>query len=72
MRKEVHKKTMISPDGHEETVIKEDSQIHQDSEPPAELRDSMQEIINQFMEGNPQVPTIPGEEKEAIDEGTEV
>ena len=72
MKKEVHKKTVIRPDGQEETVIKEDSQIHQDSEPPEILRDSMQQIINQFMEDNPQVPMIPGEEAPAVDEGTEV
>ena len=75
MKKEVHKKTVIKPDGQEETIIKEDSQIHQDSEPPEELRESMQQIINEFMEDNPQVPMIPGEETPEIeygDEGTEV
>ena len=65
MRKEVHKKTTVGPDGHEETVIKEDSQVHQDSDPPPELRDSMQQIINQFMEDTPPVPTIPGEDDPA-------
>ena len=72
MKKEVHKKTMIRPDGQEETTIKEDSTVHQDSEPPEELRDSMQQIINQFLTNDPEVPMIPGEESKATDEGTEV
>jgi len=37
-----------------------------------QTRDSMQQIINQFMEDNPPVPMIPGEETPAVDEGTEV
>ncbi|KAL8597430.1 hypothetical protein ACOMHN_050928 [Nucella lapillus] len=73
MKKEVHKKTVLKADGQEETTIKEESQVHQDSEPPEELRDSMQQIINQFMEDNPQVPAIISEEDlKAVDEGTEV
>ncbi|KAK7506469.1 hypothetical protein BaRGS_00002581 [Batillaria attramentaria] len=72
MKKEVHKRTMIHPDGQEETTIREDSQIHQDSEPPEELRDSMQQIINQFMEQDPEVPMIKEDEAKAVDEGTEV
>lgn len=72
MKKEVHKKTVIKADGQEETTIREDSEVHQDSEPPEVLRDSMQQIINQFMEDNPPVPSIPGEESSAVDEGTEV
>lgn len=66
MKKEVHSKTVIGADGQEETFIREDSQVHQDSEPPEELRESMQQIINQFMEGNPAVPTIPGEEQAMV------
>lgn len=72
MKKEVHSKTVIGPDGHEETFIREDSQIHQDSEPPEELRDSMQQIINQFME-DPTAPVIGGEDApKELEEGTEV
>ncbi|XP_025112404.1 uncharacterized protein LOC112575051 [Pomacea canaliculata] len=72
MKKEVHSKTVIGPDGHEETFIREDSQIHQDSEPPEELRDSMQQIINQFME-DPTAPVMGGEDApKELEEGTEV
>merc|ERR1719239_324814 len=59
MKKEVHKKTMIGPDGKEQTTVMEDSQIQQENEPPEELRDSMQEIINQFMESEPQPAQLP-------------
>merc|ERR1719239_2045488 len=38
MKKEVHKKTMIGPDGKEQTTVMEDSQIQQENEPPEELR----------------------------------
>ena len=72
MKKEVHKKTILTPDGSEETTIREDSQVHQDSEPPEELRDSMQQIINQFMETDPEVPQLPVEQAPEPDEGTEV
>lgn len=59
MKKEVHKKTMIGPDGQEQTTVHEDSQIQQENEPPEELRDSMQEIIDQFMQSDPQPPQLP-------------
>lgn len=74
MKREVHTKTVLKADGNEETTIKEDSEIHQDSEPPEHLRDSMQQIINQFMDTDPQVPLMPATEddKKPIDEGTEV
>ncbi|XP_076454790.1 uncharacterized protein LOC143289416 isoform X40 [Babylonia areolata] len=72
MKKEVHKKTVLRPDGQEETIIKEESEVHQDSEPPEELRDSMQQIINQFIEYNPQVPAIAEDDGAEVDEGTEV
>ena len=67
MKKEVHKKTTIGPDGQESTTVHEDSQIQQENEPPEELRESMQEIINQFMETDPQpaqLPPAPQQSKE--------
>ncbi|KAH9512853.1 hypothetical protein Btru_036761 [Bulinus truncatus] len=65
MKKEVHKKTTIGLDGQEHTTIQEDSQVQQDNEPPEELRESMQEIINQFMESDPQpAQLLPPESKE--------
>lgn len=65
MKKEVHKKTTIGLDGQEHTTIREDSQVQQDNEPPEELRESMQEIINQFMESDPQpAHLLPAESKE--------
>ncbi|XP_046544345.1 uncharacterized protein LOC124254564 [Haliotis rubra] len=49
LKKEIHMKTTIGPDGREQTMVKEDIQVRQENDPPEELRDSMQEIINQFM-----------------------
>jgi hypothetical protein len=72
MKKEVHKKTVLKPDGQEEATIREDSVVHQDSEPPEELRDSMQQIINQFMEQDPEVPHLPIEATPGDEDGTEV
>ena len=51
MRKQVHKKTIIR-DGKEETIVTEDTHVQQDNEGPEELQGSMQEIIDQFMEGS--------------------
>ena len=48
MKKQIHKRTIIR-DGKEETVVTEDTQIDQDNEGPEELKDSMNEIIEQFM-----------------------
>lgn len=59
MKKEVHKRTTVGIDGQEETTIKEDSQVQHDNEPPEELRESMQEIINQFMQSDPQPAVLP-------------
>jgi len=50
MKKQAHKKTIIK-DGKEETIVTEDTHIAQDNEGPEELRDSMQQLIDQFMEG---------------------
>ncbi|KAK6169136.1 hypothetical protein SNE40_020245 [Patella caerulea] len=58
MKKEIHSRTVIGRDGQEETFILEDSQIQQDHNPPEELKDSMQQIISQFMGTQPQVEEI--------------
>uniref|UniRef100_A0A0B7BJ29 Death domain-containing protein n=1 Tax=Arion vulgaris TaxID=1028688 RepID=A0A0B7BJ29_9EUPU len=62
MKKEVHSRTMLGDDGQEETTINEDTQIQQDNEPPEELQESMQEIIRQFMESDPQPARLPESE----------
>jgi len=49
LRKQVHKKTVIR-DGQEETLVTEDTHIEQDDDGPDELRDSVCEIIDRFME----------------------
>lgn len=54
MKKQVHKKTIIR-DGKEETVVTEDTHAEQDNDGPEELQDSMQQIIDQFMEGSAQL-----------------
>ena len=54
MKKQIHKKTIIR-DGKEETIVTEDTHVEQDNEGPEELRDSMQQIIDQFMEGTAQM-----------------
>lgn len=56
MKKEIHKRTLLGYDGQEHTSVYEDSQVQQDTELPEELRESMQEIINQFMEMTPEAP----------------
>lgn len=58
MRKQVHKKTVIR-DGKEETIVTEDTHVEQDNEGPEELRESMQQLIDQFMEGSGEVPRDP-------------
>lgn len=59
MKKQVHVKTIIK-DGKEETVVTEDTHVEQDNEGPEELRDSMQEMIDQFMEaGDVKTPQSP-------------
>lgn len=50
MKKQVHKKTIIR-DGKEEVLVTEDTHIEQDNEGPEELRESMQQVIDQFMIG---------------------
>jgi len=61
MRKQVHKKTIIR-DGKEETIVTEDTHVEQDNEGPEELRDSMQNIIDQFLEGDQPAALPPGEQ----------
>ena len=75
MKKEVHQKTTESSDGREITVIKEESNVHHDADPPEELRESMQQIIDQFLSNDPDVPMIAAEEKDTAaddDKGTQV
>ena len=50
MKKQIHKKTIIR-DGKEETIVTEDTHIEQDNDGPPELRESMQTVMDQFMEG---------------------
>jgi len=45
----VHKKTVIR-DGQEETLVTEDTHIEQDSDGPEELRESVREVVDKFME----------------------
>lgn len=54
MKKQVHKKTIIR-DGKEEVLVTEDTHIEQDSEGPEELRESMQQVIDQFMSGSGEI-----------------
>ena len=61
MKKQVHKKTIIR-DGKEETIVTEDTHIVQDNEGPEELQESMQEIIDQFVEGKTELGEQPEED----------
>ena len=49
LRKQVHKKTVIH-DGQEETLVTEDTRVEQDCDGPEELRESVREVIDRFME----------------------
>ncbi|XP_052685797.1 ankyrin-2-like isoform X40 [Crassostrea angulata] len=49
MKKEIHTRTVMK-DGREQTFVHEEAQIEQEEETPEELKDSMQQIIDQFME----------------------
>ena len=49
LRKQVHKKTVIR-DGQEETFVTEDTRIEQDNDGPEELRESVRDVIDKFME----------------------
>lgn len=51
LRKQIHKKTIVQG-GNEETIITEDTQIQQDDNAPQELKDSVQELISQFLDSN--------------------
>ncbi|XP_052265579.1 ankyrin-2-like isoform X3 [Dreissena polymorpha] len=51
MKKEIHTKTVLR-DGQEQTFVSEDSQVETDPNAPEELRESMQQIIDEFM-GSP-------------------
>ncbi|KAL3876994.1 hypothetical protein ACJMK2_034761, partial [Sinanodonta woodiana] len=60
MKKQVHKRTFIQ-DGEEKTFITEESQVEQDPDTPDDIRDSMQQIIDEFME-NKADPKLPSGE----------
>ena len=62
MKKEIHTKTVLK-DGQEETIVQEDSHVEEDPNAPEELRDSMQQIIDEFM-GSPTGAKKPFEEEE--------
>ncbi|XP_065923059.1 ankyrin-2 isoform X42 [Magallana gigas] len=49
MKKEIHTRTVMK-DGREQTFVHEEAQIEQEEDTPEELKDSMQQIIDQFME----------------------
>jgi len=51
MKKEIHTRTVLK-DGQEQTYVDEDSQVETDPNAPEELRESMQQIIDEFM-GSP-------------------
>ena len=58
MKKQVHKKTIVR-DGKEETIVTEDTHVEQDNEGPDELREDVQNIIDQFMTGQGDVGEEP-------------
>ena len=49
MRKQIHKKTIIK-DGQEETIVTEDTHVEQDTETPEDIQQSVQGIIDEFVE----------------------
>ncbi|XP_060605993.1 ankyrin-2-like isoform X12 [Ruditapes philippinarum] len=51
MKKEIHTTTVLK-DGKEETLVEEDSKVETDPNAPEELRESMRQIIDEFM-GSP-------------------
>ncbi|KAL4240426.1 hypothetical protein ACF0H5_001218 [Mactra antiquata] len=51
MKKEIHTTTVLK-DGEEQTFVHEDSKVETDPNAPEELRESMQQIIDEFM-GSP-------------------
>lgn len=53
LRKQIHKKTVIR-DGHEETIVTENTQVEQDCDDPEQLHDTVKDVIDRFM--------APGEE----------
>ena len=51
MSKQIHTTTVLK-DGKEHTTVHEETNVHED-DAPDDLRESMQDIINQFMEQPP-------------------
>jgi hypothetical protein len=54
LRKQIHRKTVVR-DGLEETVVTEETQVVQDNDGPEELRQSVKEVIDRFMETSEEV-----------------
>ena len=55
LKKEIRRQKVLI-DGREEEIITEDVQLVQDKEEPDELRDSLKNVVNQFMQGNGSQP----------------
>lgn len=51
LSKRVHRKTVIR-EGQEETIVTEDTRIEHDFDGPEELRESVNEVIQKFIEGD--------------------
>lgn len=51
LKKQIHKKTIVQS-GKEETIVTEDTRIEQDYNAPQELQESVQELIQQFLDSN--------------------
>lgn len=64
MTKQIHTKTVLK-DGMEHTTVHEETNVQED-DAPDELRESMQDIINQFMDQPVQ------KEKQATSHETEI
>ncbi len=58
MKKQIHKKTIIK-DGQEETIVTEDTHVEQDNETPDDIRESVQGIIDDFMESGGAPRSLP-------------
>ncbi len=58
MKKQIHKKTIIK-DGQEETIVTEDTHVEQDNETPEDIKESVQDIIEEFMESGGAPRSLP-------------
>lgn len=50
MKKQVHTKTVVR-DGEQKTIIEEQVQVTKPDDGPEELREELQKVIDDFMEG---------------------